>query len=391
MLWRRSVHSTSSTSLPTHSREVLDLSPLAIVDSIHSAVIAKSYRGLPNTDPSVLENFSDRLSTRVQSEVRAVSEGSHLDATVDWEVDAFRPIIATFRIQEDLGICQRDTEYVFLLSTLLILAYELLLMAGKDKAPKARSFLARSSSQCLVEPEVCYSISEMFEFERKRLAEGVAGTKVLRVIQNIRSSLPNVGFCTADWNVSVAPHENVRNSIFRRFSHMLGTHTTDSQVLRCSNEKATSRESCKTVSVALPLSRAFDSEDVKVKVFLKPGCSWSLDLVTSIVLGGGARMRTSTGLVVKLEKGYSISTTTTKPDTVVVVMPSKSADGFMATVYTRSATCTTSRRKAKHRDGPSSKHRMLCWRWVTVRILCSARFLSAVHSSKMSVNDRGSI
>jgi hypothetical protein len=336
MLWRRSAHSTSSTSLPTHPREELDLSPLAIVNSIHSAVIAKSYQGKSSTDPSAIEMFSDRLSRRVQCEVRAISRGSHLDTTVDWEASVFRPIIATFDIQKDSGICQGDAEYVFLLATLLMLAYELLWMAGKSEAPKARSFLTRSFSECFIEPEICYNVSEMFESERKRLAGGVAEMKILRAIQHTQILLPDIDFCTAAWSTSMAPRAELCDSVFRRFTHILAKQTTNTRVSRWSKETsatAKSRKSRKTVSFALPQSPASNLEDVQVKVFLKPGRSWPFNSVTSIEFhGDSATIKASAGLVMQVESGCSISTSSGKSDTVVVTMPRNSTDGFTATV-----------------------------------------------------------
>jgi hypothetical protein len=128
MFWRRSAHSTSSTSLPTHPREVLDLSPLAVVPS--SALVAKSYHGVSSTHTTALDGFNDRLLKQVQCEVGAVSRRSYLDNKIDWEVQVFKPIIATFEIQDDFGIYRGDAEYVFLLATVLMLAYELLMMAS---------------------------------------------------------------------------------------------------------------------------------------------------------------------------------------------------------------------------------------------------------------------
>jgi hypothetical protein len=104
MFWRRSAHSTSSTSLPTYPREVLDLSPLAVVHSIYSALVAKSYQVIPSTHTTALDEFSDRLLKQVKCEVRAVSRRSYLDNKIDSEIQVFKHIITTFEIREDLGI-----------------------------------------------------------------------------------------------------------------------------------------------------------------------------------------------------------------------------------------------------------------------------------------------
>ncbi|KAF1938326.1 hypothetical protein EJ02DRAFT_410613, partial [Clathrospora elynae] len=180
MAFRYSVQSTSSTSLGTHSREVLDLSPLAVVGSIHSALVIKSYQRRSKVDPSVLESLSNRLIRRVQSDVKNTTRKSLLKRPIDWEIKVFRPMIATFDIQEKLGICIGDTEYVFLLATILLLAYEILIDSGKAKAPITRSFLARAFHEYFSEPEICSRISEVLESERKRLAESLADIRVLR-------------------------------------------------------------------------------------------------------------------------------------------------------------------------------------------------------------------
>jgi hypothetical protein len=125
----------------------------------------------------------------VQCEVCALTQGSYLDNRIDWEVQVFRSITTTFDIHEDLGICEGDAKYVSLLATVLMLAYELLQMAVKRNAPKARSLLSRALNGISSSRN---SALRVLEAERKRLTEELADIKVLRVIQDIGSLLPSI-------------------------------------------------------------------------------------------------------------------------------------------------------------------------------------------------------
>ncbi|KAF1829025.1 hypothetical protein BDW02DRAFT_510938, partial [Decorospora gaudefroyi] len=180
MVYRRSTQSTSSASLATHPREVLDLNPVTIIVSLHKALKSTAYEPRSDPDPGALESLSSRLQKRVQSDIRAIARGSSLDPKIDWEASVFKPIIATFDLTEDLHVCKADAEYIFLLAVTLLLAYELLILSGKSKARRLRSFLARAFKEYFVEPEVCSRLSKVLGAERRRLAEGLADMKVVK-------------------------------------------------------------------------------------------------------------------------------------------------------------------------------------------------------------------
>jgi hypothetical protein len=192
----------------------------------------------------------------------------------------------------------------------LILAYELLMMASKSTAPKKRSFLARAFAEYFVEPEICCQIAKALEAERKRLAEGLAGMKVLRVIQDMGGLLPSIELCTVAWDMEGAqrrPYKKEHDGVSSSSKHISTRRSTVSQSSQWSREttaKAKSRQSPKTVSFASPPLLVLNPEDVHIKVFLKPGRTWPFDSVTSIELHeNSASLMTSGGLIIKLERG----------------------------------------------------------------------------------------
>jgi len=210
-MYSRSADSTSSTSVGTIPREVLDLDPQLIVNTIHGALLAKMYQDTPSKDFMALECLGSRLSQRVKSDVHALISESDLDPRIDWETAIFRPIIATFDILEDLGVSNEDAEYILLLATLLILAFELLLLSGKSRAGRMRGFLARTFEDYLVEPEIVSAIDQSLEAKRLRLARKLADMKVLRAIQDMRILMPDTEQCSRVWKASVAPRQSIKN------------------------------------------------------------------------------------------------------------------------------------------------------------------------------------
>jgi hypothetical protein len=118
-MYRLSTHSTSTTNVVAASRGEIPFSPIAIMSGIHNTLVEKSYPQRPNVYPSSLEDLGERILARVQREVTAVLLETGLDPGIHWGDRVFGPVIATFDIVEELGVCQEDSEYIFLLVTFL--------------------------------------------------------------------------------------------------------------------------------------------------------------------------------------------------------------------------------------------------------------------------------
>ena len=195
-MYRRSTDSTSSTVIETNPREVLDLDPQPIVNTIHSALITKVSKHTPPKNFATLESFGSRLSQRVKCDAHALIPEAGLDPTTDWKVTAFRPIIAHFDITENLGVPKDDAEYILLLAPLLVLALELLIPCVKNKAERTRNFLAQELENDLVEPEIVRAIDRTLEAKRLRLAGKFADIRVLKAIQDMHILISDIDRCT---------------------------------------------------------------------------------------------------------------------------------------------------------------------------------------------------
>ena len=210
-MYCQSAISTSSTSLETNPRHVLDLDPQLIINTIHSALLAKIHKHTPFKDFAALKSFGSRLSQRVKSDVHDLIADSDLGPRIDWEVAVSRPIIATFDILEDLGVPNEDAEYILLLAALLILAFELLLLTGNRRAGRIQGFLGRAFEKYLVEPEIVIAIYHSLEAKRLRLARKLADMEVLRAIQDMRILMPDIEQCGRVWRASIPSITTVKN------------------------------------------------------------------------------------------------------------------------------------------------------------------------------------
>jgi hypothetical protein len=322
--------------LITASREEADLSPSAIAYGIHHALIEKSYFGKSNIDLGALETFSDRLLRRIQSDMTdAIQVPMTLDS-IEWDTRIFKPLVATFEIHEELGVCVEDAEYIFLIMGTLWLAYELLTACGKDKSPKIRTFLTFTFGDVFVEPEICREVLEVLEAERKRLKEASADMRTLNAVAGIQMLIPDLEACTEAWDASMIQITSSRcvrnNSVVDSPKHLSSTLRTLFPQSRCSEDSeatTTSRERASLFRVnTMPVPT-----DVHVRVFLKPGCSWSVSNATSAKSANYGRIiKKPNGIEVRPEDGSFMLAPAANCKECTLERPKGSIDGFTATI-----------------------------------------------------------
>jgi len=256
------------------------------------------------------------------------------DPGIDWNQRVLRPIIATFEIEEDLGVCQGDAEYVFLLVTVLSLAYELLLLANKSQASKTHAFLEQVFDECFVEPKICQPVALILGAERERLARMNADIKITKAIQDMRMLLPEINMCTTAWDVSMLRSLRTSDisSYVRRHVRMYDVPKPEVRISRWSDEAASTffREA----RTFAPVRHAAEAApDVQIKIFLERGCSLPIYFVTSIAFRGDRTIvYTSEGLSMELGEGCSISSITGVCDRMRLTKWEGSKDGFIGTM-----------------------------------------------------------
>ncbi|KAI4674807.1 uncharacterized protein J4E84_010413 [Alternaria hordeiaustralica] len=326
--------SSSITSIAAVLHENTPFSHLAILRGIHNTLIEKSYPQQPDVSPSVLGSFGERIVERVQQEVATIVSTEGFDPGIDWNQRVLRPIIATFEIEEDLGMCQGDAEYVFLLVVVLSLAYELLLLADKSKAHKTHAFLGQVFDECFVEPEICRTVGLLLDAERERLARMSAEIKRTKAIQDMRMLLPEINMCITAWDVSMLRNLGTSDiaSYVRRHARMYDVPKPEVRISRWSEDAATTFFG--EARTFAPVRCAADAApDVQVKIFLERGCSLPFYFVTSIAFRGDrAMIHTSEGLSLVLEEGCSISSITGVCDRMRLTRWEGSKDGFIGTM-----------------------------------------------------------
>ncbi|KAH6878513.1 hypothetical protein BKA58DRAFT_377374 [Alternaria rosae] len=331
--------STSTTSIAAVPRENTPFSHLAILRGIHSTLIEKSHLQQPDVPSSILEDFGQRIVERVRDEITTVLSPNGFDPRTDWDRRVLGPTIATFDIKEDLGVCRGDAEYMFLLVTVLSLAFELLLLveqskAEQSKARKTHAFLEQVFDECFVEPEVCRIVGLLLDAEQMRLARMNAEIKVTKAIRDMQMLLPDIPMCTTAWNASMFSGLRTSDiaSHIRRRVCIRDVLKPESRISRWSEEAATTffQEAGTFASVRYAAETA---PDVQVKVFLERGCSLPLYFVTCIGFRGDrAIIHTFEGLSMELEEDCSISSITGVCDGMRITKWEGSRDGFIGTI-----------------------------------------------------------
>jgi hypothetical protein len=323
--------STSSTSLAPKQHQTLELCIFTIVSRIHSVLAVKSDEASFKVLESSLQYFTSMLLDQVKARILELNPEGYLDPMTDWDTQLLRPIVADFDLSETLGTWE-EAEYILLLSTVLMLAYELLLLAGKSKAPRMRSFLSLAFRDYFVEPKVFWAIEITLETERVRLAREGADMAVLRAIHSIRVLLPYIDLCTVAWE----KRSNLGWSgdiAEPRFHDNDRAGTQDLRKRGWNADSTATTGSIKQLSSASRYPPTALPQNLYIRIFLKLGYSWPFDYVTSIEFyGNKAIIESSTGLSMQLEEGCSIVLNPRYSDAIIITAHEFQSHQYMATI-----------------------------------------------------------
>ncbi|KAH7406247.1 hypothetical protein DE146DRAFT_651147 [Phaeosphaeria sp. MPI-PUGE-AT-0046c] len=176
----------------------MDCCVAAVIHSAYSAILEKSYAGIPSVDPSTIESFILPLHRHVQEAVEQVLL-THPLADVDWDTQVLEPTIAEFHVVAELGMSAEDVEYVLLIGTVVTLAYEILLLPRVEQNKCTWAFHTKILNEYLCEPEIHHRITERLQLEQHQLELINARTSVRDAIGALRRWLPDIWTTTVVW------------------------------------------------------------------------------------------------------------------------------------------------------------------------------------------------
>jgi hypothetical protein len=304
----------------------MDLSVAAVTQSAHWAIIAKNYNGKCEIDPSAIVRLTRRLQERIQVSIHRTQTLQILSArTVDWSAEVFNPIIAECESPKHLGVSDDDAEYLVLLATLLILAYELCLLPLVSRQPHTKSFLIQAFKDYLSEPEVCYRVAGKLDSEYRRLKRADANMTVILAVRVLRNLMPDMSTAHAYWEPLVPLPSLVDDTVDSSQSNAAGdSDQTVDVVMRRS--QLPGRYDLSPTFTAFP-------RDIWVEVYLNPGRSLPFDWVESIGIENKVlTVKTCIGIRLLVEPGYTLSETSGIFDELTLYAVDDAAAGLAATI-----------------------------------------------------------
>jgi len=273
----------------------MSLSVTSIVRVAHRATFDKDYQGKCNVETATLARIALPLKQRIRSAVRGMSTAARI-GPVDWEKLVFEPIIAEFRIEEDLAVSAADAEYIVLIATVITLAYEILLLPAVNVDITTRSFLCRMFCEYICEPTISSKLIEHLKMEQHRLERSDADINVLRATWKLLGLIPDKESRSTTWSEKMPPVRDLADEDSAEASVQLPDPT----------------EKCSPPVLTYP-------RDLRIEVFLKTGFSWDFDLVDSIVESEGLLViETCVGIYMRVEPGFVVSEVHGPSDTVTV-------------------------------------------------------------------------
>lgn len=287
----------------------MSLSSSTIVQVALLAVVDKNYKGKRNNDHAAIARLAMPLHKRIQRSIKNAQQAA-LEFPVDWEKQVLAPIIGETHITEDLGVSVADAEYVVLLAAVIILAYEILVLPAAVDDLSTNKYLVRLFDNYLGEPVVSCQLIARLTVEQRRLERAGAETDVRRAMRKLLALVPDTTARTSAWNVETSVAEYQASSISV-----------------CANPELPdpARTSLSTFTTY--------PRDLRVEVYLKPGCSWQFDFVESIVESDGVLIvQTCVGLRMQVEPGFVVSEISGVFDTVTVEVPPECKTAFAATI-----------------------------------------------------------
>lgn len=268
----------SLTPLPTGT----DFSIAAIVHTIYRTVVQESYFGCTNADPGTSADLALQLHKHMRHAINQLGQRSRVHA-VDWQAQLLVPFIAEFRVIRDIGVSKADEEYILLLSTVIVLAYELLMLPEIACQDSTMDFLDSKFDQTFCEPEICRSMILRLEAEQHRLHATCTDISVLKAVGALCRLMSGVPASTALW-------EKMRRAVCPR--------------------RPESIVAAQTQLTTFP-------RDVHIHVFLKPKCTMEFDFVTSIrPCDAHLIVDTCIGVSIHVQPNFKISAISGMFDTV---------------------------------------------------------------------------
>jgi hypothetical protein len=261
----------------------------AIVHAAHRVIVEKSYGGKCSSDPSAIASLTLRLHQNVR-EIMNHIQCRTKDTEKDWEVQVLMPLIANFNNTEDLKISTADTEYITLLATVTILAYEILLL---PEASRDNEFLTKTFTDYLCEPEIYRQLNKSLKAEHRRLRRAGANPRIQQAVEILRDFLPHGLVGTSAWKTKSLDRQNQVD---------IGDLHTATPRPQPDQKHSPSRPG-----------------DLLIQVFLKPGCSLPFDFVDWVGQSEDKLVvKTCVGLRMYVEKDVTVSRIQGMFDTVTV-------------------------------------------------------------------------
>jgi len=318
--------SLAPTTKTTVSLRAMDLSVAAVIQSAHWAIVAKNYSGKCDIDPSAIVRLTTRLQKRIRVSIHRTQALQILsDRSVDWSTELFDPIIAECDIFEHLGISDEDAEYLVLLATLLILAYELCLLPRVSRQPHTKTFLVQAFKDYLSEPEVCYRVAGKLNSEYRRLKRAAADMTVVLAVRVLRNLMPDMSTAHAHWESHVPLTSLVDDTAGA--SQADAADDSDQTVkVMMRRSQLPERYDLSPTFVAFP-------QDVRVEVYLNPGEALPFDWVESMGIEHKIlTVETCIGISILVEPGYTLSETSGIFDELTLSAIDDTAVGLAATI-----------------------------------------------------------
>jgi hypothetical protein len=287
----------------------MSLSVVALVQVLLHAVVDKSHNGKRNNDPAAIARLALPLQKRIR---HAISDAQRTASTKDinWETQLITPLIGDSCIAEDLGVSKQDEEYVVLLTSVIILAYELLLHSALEDDHSYKTSLAEMFEKYLCEPVVSCQLIAQLKVEQSRLERAGADFSVQRAVQDLLDLVPDTVTRSSAWTGQVPTAQDQGGM------EPLCVDTVVPKLARTSLD-----------------TLARYPRNLRVEIFLKPGCSWDFDFVESVQLSDGVLVvKTCVGLCMHVEPGFIVSEVAGAFDSLTVKAPLGCETAFAATI-----------------------------------------------------------
>jgi hypothetical protein len=306
-------HLTMEPSKPFLQHASMTLNLPAVLQAAYTALSEKSFAGDNSRDPSAIISLTVRLQRRIRPFINRALQTSGSSQFDDWAAKVLNPVLDEFDSANALGVSIEDAEYMVLLGTVIILAWEIsYLSVASPNVYTINYFLMKLFGDYLCEPEVCCRVAERLRTEHENLERTEAGTEVLQAVWALRNLTPDLTEGTAMWNSYNASPFNAKNKD--------SAPSIDAITEACKTHEPTPSP------IAVP-------RRAHIQVFLKPGCSWPFDFVNAVnIIEGVLTVKTCIGVFMQVEEGFAVSSISGVFDTVSLGALQGAKNGRAATI-----------------------------------------------------------